>query len=195
MLLLDSLRAPARFGVIVLLAISIIGAATFVRLLRRVPRGVARPIVVGIVMIAMAAEYAVAIPVETIPWGANLPAAYQFLRTETPGPVVELPAATTEASYYMLASTVDGHPRLNGWSGFTPRESKPIQTVVTADTLPAWLAAAKDLGATYVVVHGDALDPATLAAVHAQRQAGAISAIATFGTDEVYRFGDSPVTP
>jgi hypothetical protein len=102
---------------------------------------------------------------------------------------VELPAVGDQVSYYLLASTADGHPRLDGWSGFLPRQLKPIRTRVTAATLPAWLAASRRLGATYVVIHGDAIDAATLAAVHAARDAGSLVPAATFGADEVYRFG------
>lgn len=190
-LLLDSVRAPARFAVIVLLALAVLAAFALVGLLRRVRVRTLRPVLVAVVAVLMAAEYAVAIPVVTVPWGPTLPAVYRYLEAHPGGPVAELPALSdsdwTSASYYMLASTIDGHPRLNGWSGFRPRESAPIQIRATAASVPGWLAAAARLGAVYVVVHPESLDAATLAAVHSQRDAGVLTAIGTFGGDELYR--------
>jgi hypothetical protein len=194
-LLLESLRSPARFGVIVLLGVAIVGAMALVRGLSRLPTGVARSAAIVALALGLAIEYSVSIPIEPVAWGAGLPASYVWLRDQPPGPVVELPALGVPVSYYMLASTADGHPRLNGWSGFLPRELKPIAMIVTAGTLPGWLSAAQRLGATYVVVHGEALDAATLAAVHAARGAGYLVPAATFGADEVYRFGPSGRPP
>lgn len=191
-LLLSSLRSPARFGVIVLLAVAVVAAVVFVRLLARVPGRRMRAACVGFVALAMAIEYSVAIPVVTPALGANLPATYQFLRSQPEGPVVELPAKPPNQSEYMLFSTADGHPRLNGWSGFEPRVLKPILIKVTEGTLGSWLAAARRLGATYVVVHGAMIDAATLAAVHAARDAGTLVRAGTFGTDEVYTYGGAP---
>ncbi|MDQ6794351.1 MAG: hypothetical protein M3067_05965 [Chloroflexota bacterium] len=194
-LLLESLRSPARFGVIVLLVVAILGAMAIVRGLARLPRGLARSAAITLLALGLAIEYSVSIPIEPVAWGAGLPATYGWLRDQPPGPVVELPALGVQVSYYMLASTADGHPRLNGWSGFLPRDLKPIAMIVTAGTLPGWLSAAHRLGATYVVVHGEAVDAATLAAVHASRAAGYLVPVATFGTDEVYRFGPSAPPP
>jgi hypothetical protein len=194
LLLLDSVRAPARFGVVVLLGIAVLAAFSLVRLLRLVRGRHLRRAAVGLVALAMAVEYAVVIPVVTVPWGATLPQAYRYLEAHPGGPVVEMPPASSDpfagASYYMLASTVDGHPRLNGWSGFQPHMSKPIVvSPITPANLDAWLAACRRLGAVYVLVHGADLPPATIEAVHARRDAGTIVAVGTFGADELYQFG------
>ena len=188
-LLLESLRSPARFGVIVLLGAAIVGAMAIVRGLSHVPRGLPRSVAIVVLALGFAVEYSVSIPVEPVAWGAGLPSTYAWLRDQPPGPVVELPAVGDQVSYYLLASTADGHPRLDGWSGFLPRELKPIRVRVTADTFPAWLAAAQRLGATYVVIHGGEIDAATLAAVHSARDVGILVPAASFGVDEIYRYG------
>ena len=137
----------------------------------------------------MAVEYSVSIPVEQVAWGSRLPPVYAWLRQQAPGPVVELPGAGVEVSYYLLASTVDGHPRINGWSGFTPRDHVAIGRPVTAASLPGWLAVARTLGAEYLVVHADGLDPGTLAALRLELDRGSLMSVARFGSDEVFRFG------
>src|SRR4029077_9162001 len=86
--------------------------------------------------LALALEYSVSVPFSRVPWGAELPATYTWLREQPPGPVAELPAIGVPVSYYLLASTVDGHPRLNGWSGFVPRAMTAISVAVTANNLP-----------------------------------------------------------
>ena len=194
-LLLESLRSPARFGVIVLLGIAVAGAMAIVRGMSRLPKGGPRSVAVGIIALGLALEYSVSIPVQPVAWGAALPATYAWLRDQPAGPVVELPAIGDQVSYYLLASTVDGHPRLDGWSGFLPRELKPIRVAVTAATLPAWLAAAERLGAKYIVIHGGSIDVATLAAVHVARDAGSLVPATTFGGDEIYRFGTPDPAP
>jgi hypothetical protein len=186
---LEALRAPARFGVIVLLGVAIVGALGITRVMARLPRGLPRSLAVVTLALGFAIEYSVSIPVKPVAWGANLPPVYTWLRDQAAGPVVEFPAFGEQLSYYMLASTVDGHPRLDGWSGFTPRALAPIVVIVTARTLQEWLGSAKRLGATYVVVHGGAINPSVLAAVHAAAQGGTLVSVATFGDDEVYRFG------
>ncbi|MGH2407784.1 MAG: hypothetical protein ACRDF7_06880 [Candidatus Limnocylindrales bacterium] len=187
-LFLEALRSPARFGVIVLLVVAVAAAMALVRLLQHVPRGVPRSVAIGVLALAMAVEYSVSIPVVPVAWGPTLPPVYTWLRDQPPGPVVEFPAFGEQLSYYMLASTIDGHPRLDGWSGFTPRALEPIVVLVTARTLLEWLGSAHRLGAVYVVVHGDAINSSVLAAVHAEADGGTLVAVVTFGDDEVYRF-------
>jgi len=188
-LLLESLRSPARFGVIVLLAVAVIAAFAVVRVLTRLKRPWLRMMVVAALGLGMAVEYSVSIPVEQVAWGSRLPPVYAWLRQQAPGPVVELPGAGVEVSYYLLASTVDGHPRINGWSGFTPRDHVAIGRPVTAASLPGWLAVARTLGAEYLVVHADGLDPGTLAALRLELDRGSLMSVARFGSDEVFRFG------
>ena len=188
-LLLESLRSPARFGVIVLLAVAVIAAFAVVRVLTRLKRPWLRMMVVAALGLGMAVEYSVSIPVEQVAWGSRLPPVYAWLRQQAPGPVVELPGAGVEVSYYLLASTVDGHPRINGWSGFTPRDHVAIGRPVTAASLPGWLAVARTLGAEYLVVHADGLDPGTLAALRVELDRGSLMSVARFGSDEVFRFG------
>jgi hypothetical protein len=188
-LFLEALRSPARFGVIVLLVVAIVGAMATVRLLHHVPRGLPQSVAIAVLALAMAAEYSVSIPVERVAWGADLPSVYTWLRDQPAGPVVELPAVSDQVSYYMLASTVDGHPRLDGYSGFTPRALEPIVAVVTDRMFAPWLSHARRLGATYVVIHRGALTSSVLAAVDEAEGDGTLVLLATFGDDEAFRFG------
>jgi hypothetical protein len=188
-LLLESLRSPARFGLIALLAVAVVGAMAVTRLLAHVPRGSRRTIAILALAAVLAVDYSASVPVEAVPWGPQLPATYGWLRSQPAGPVADLPATGVVVSYYMMASTVDGHPRLGGWSGFLPHQLSPIRKVVTTANLDLWLTAARRLGAAYIFVHGDAMDPAVVGAIHTARDAGRLVLAASFGQDEVYGFG------
>ena len=193
-LLLESLRSPARFGVIVLLGVAVMAGFAVVRGLPRLKLGWLRTAAITVLMLGLAVDYSVSVPTERVAWGADLPPTYTWLREQPPGPVVELPAVGVQVSFYLLASTVDGHPRLNGWSGFVPRELAPIAQRVTATSLAGWIAAARRLGAEYLIVHGDAIDAATLSGVRAAHDEGSLKLVATFGSDEVYGFGSPAVS-
>ena len=187
-LFLESLRSPARFGLIVLLVVAVLGAIAVVRLMEHVPRGSRRMVAVLALALALGVDYSASVPVQAVAWGARLPATYAWLKAQPAGPVVELPAAGDFVSYEMMASTVDGHPRLTGWSGFLPHGFVAIRKVVTSANLDAWLASARKFGATYVFVHGDMVDPTVVASLHAARDAGTLVLAEASGTDEVYRF-------
>ena len=187
-LLLGSLRSPARFGIIVLLGIAVLGAMTIVRGLSRLPRGWPRRVVLVALAVGLAVEYSVNVPVATVPWGADLPPAYRYLGNQPPGPVAELPTIGLQ-SFYLLASTVDGHPRLNGFSGFAPNELAPYLKPVTAQNAAQWLGVARRLGARYLVVHAAAFDPSTLTAIEAARSSQSLTRLASFGQDRIYLFG------
>lgn len=193
-LLLESLRSPARFGVIVLLGMAVVAALAIGRGLARLKIAWLRVAAIAVLMLGLAVEYSVNVPTQRVAWGADLPQTYVWLSRQPAGPVVELPAVGVAVSYYLLASTADGHPRLNGWSGFVPSELTPIAERVTGKSLGTWIAAARRLGAIYLIVHADAIDAATLNGVHSARDEGSLMVVATFGTDEVYQFGSLAVS-
>ncbi len=186
---LDSLRAPARFAVVVLLAVAMLAALTVAAIARseRLPR-LARRAILGAIPILLALEYSVAIPVAPVAWGANLPPGYAWLRTAPPGPVVEIPTDVVPATRYALYSTVDGHPRLNGWSGFYPKGTPPVDPrFVAPDRFETWLADCRSLGARYLVVHERETDPALLPVIARARAMGELRRLVAFGGDVVYQ--------
>ena len=118
-----SLRAPARFGVLVLMSLSMLAATGAARIMRLWPRAaVPAAVILGALCIA---EY----------WSAPLPArlsevrttpAHEWLAHQPPGSVVlELPAPTGPTLWlheglYQVRSISHWQPLVNGYSAFPP---------------------------------------------------------------------------
>ncbi len=118
-----SLRAPARFGVLVLMSLAMLAAIGAARIMRRWPRAaVPAALILGATCIA---EY----------WSAPLPArlsearatpAHEWLARQAPGSVVlELPAPTGPTLWlhdgvYQVQSITHWQPLINGYSAFPP---------------------------------------------------------------------------
>jgi hypothetical protein len=119
---IQGLRVPARFDLIVNLALGVLAAFGLQRLASRLPRPW-RAAGAAIVIAAMTAEYASAPALAAV---ARPSLADRWLATRPPGVLVELPLPTVSAmwpsaeSRYMYEGTVHWLPMVNGYSGFFP---------------------------------------------------------------------------
>lgn len=195
---LESIRSPARFGVLVLLAVALLAGAWTARWWRA--RALAAQgrlplrLVAGLALVFIL-EYSVLLPTAPTFSLSRPPLVYEWLRDQPAGPVIELP--TNEPDRALHGATVDGHPRLNGWSGFVP----PVSAEVNAGLLwagvvpeedPAWLREVQDLGARYLVVHEADVSPRTNDVLRAHQLAGRIRPVARFGSEQVYLIEPGP---
>jgi hypothetical protein len=118
-----SVRAPARFGLSVVLTLSISGALAFCRLPLGQParRALGTVIVLGII-----ADSWIATPV--LP---ALPALWPAARADGFAAVLELPAGDVMADIAAMYRAIDHrHPVVNGNSGFEPRHYFTLQTAL-----------------------------------------------------------------
>lgn len=166
------LRAPGRFGMIVVLALAVLAAAGAARVLASRGR-VFRGAFIGLVLVIVVAEgYGGRLrmaPLDRALTSADR-AAYAWLAAAPAGVVFELPteqsawrlagAGATPSLVYQYMSLQHGKPLINGHSGYTPR----LMAVFQSDQSP-WLEPARmhegletvyELGARYIVVHGEA---------------------------------------
>lgn len=152
------LRAPARFGILVGLALSALAAVGLADAFRRSRRP-------GLVLL-LAAAAAVA-ELSAVPWDVRdaLPVArpYRMLAQLPPGSVAEFPFFFRPIDFhrhslYMLYSTAHWHPLVNGYSDFVPDDFR--QMVVPVSSFPAWeaLGILSAHGARYVMFHLDLYD-------------------------------------
>jgi hypothetical protein len=144
---------------------------------------------VGLIALVLAAEYAAQIPTVPVFSTAHAPPVYDWLRRQREGAVVEVP--TRSPDRYLLASIVDGHPRLNGWSGFVPTMSKRVnfslvRPNVTPEEREDWLALVRRLGARYLVVHWDGVTYRTRMTLREHEDEGAIRVLRRFVGTTVY---------
>ncbi|MEO5820776.1 MAG: discoidin domain-containing protein [Vicinamibacteraceae bacterium] len=157
---LDGLRAPARFATVVYLALATLAAYGATRLLDRVALPVARIALVLVLGIAAVAEgYMGPLPLERVPSSpmAADRAAYEWLASQPPGPMLELPLGDPDpAVRYQFRTLIHGNRIVNGYSGYGSalqdflRGPPSTEGGAAADQLAMFRA----LGLRYVVVHG-----------------------------------------
>jgi hypothetical protein len=155
------LRAPARFGLLVTLAATVLGGVGFAALERMVS-GRRRPWLVAGVMVLVLARSTVGglYVVEAAP----LPRAYRQLVNLPWGPVLELPYFTGgndrfRNTDYMLMSTFHWKPLINGYSDYIPADAYADSlTLADFPEMDAWQVLQR-LRARYVLVHWQSFSP------------------------------------
>jgi hypothetical protein len=148
------LRAPARMGLIVTLALVVLTSAVFAPWLGRVPRG--RAWTAALVIVA-ALELNSA-PLTALRDAPPVPEAYTALARLPRGPLVEFPYFYRRSDFprhaeYMLGSTVHWMPLINGYSDHIPGGWR--ETVVPLSSFPTREAFGilGKIGARYAVFH------------------------------------------
>ena len=113
------MRAPARFGIVVTLALAVLAGISVRALLRRT----ARPNLIGLMLaVATAAELAFPLRFREVP---PVSPAYRMLAALPVGPVIEFPFYSSGRELfgharYMLNSTAHWMPLINGYSDYIP---------------------------------------------------------------------------
>ena len=149
------LRAPARFGLIVTMALAILGGVGFASLERSLSGGTRRLVATAVLVFAVARSTVGGLSVTVI---EPLPLAYQRLASLPRGAVAEFPfwIAGDERhrhTEYMLWSTYHWQPLINGYTDHVPAEMfADMQRLATFPSPDAWRAL-QDHDARYVVVH------------------------------------------
>lgn len=191
----NGLRATARLAVPALLSLAVFAGVGFDGLTRRLAAGprAGAAILVGAVMLL---EFAAPLPRATLPTDRSTLAVYRELARRPSGAVAEVPMvdprvngtqwAFVEAPR-MLYSTLDFHPRVNGYSGYIPPGY--YETVDELNTFPSVgaLRRAAELGVRYVVLHVG--QHAGFATLGPKRSAEVLDALPTSASAR--RYGDS----
>jgi hypothetical protein len=149
------LRAPARFGILVTLALIMCAVVGVGRWLQSRPRRTAR-LIVAAAAILLAAELA-RFPLH-MPEAPPVNQAYRLLARLPRGPVVELPFFWTRNDFprharYMFNSTYHWQPLINGYSDHIPADFRamvvPISSFPTIDSFELL----RERGTRYAVFH------------------------------------------
>jgi hypothetical protein len=156
------LRAPARAGILVMLAISLFAAYGWAEVLRRHPRW--KLIGTGLVMTVLTLEY-LSVPGGYLPLGRQPTALARWLSQQPRSVIVEFPLPKADALHtiqdglYMYASTFHWQPMLNGYSGFYPRSY--LELLEEANDFPSDRAMAylRSRRVDLIVLHGGHLKP------------------------------------
>jgi hypothetical protein len=179
---MDGLRVPARLSVVVLLAIAVVAAFGFARLMERVPARWQVPLGLLLGAAIVADGWAAPLPLAAID-ARGRPGdrgAYRWLARQPPGGALELPIlewSIEPTLTYQYATLSHGHPIVNGYSGY----NSPLQEflggaaspLVELDRMEDAIELLRAIGVRYVLVHPrDFADPAfgsdTVAAIRAR---------------------------
>jgi hypothetical protein len=154
-------RVASRLAVVTTLALAMLAAAGFAALATRL--GDRRAAIVATVAGAvMLAELAVALPWADLAHDRQTLAVYRALAHQPAGAVVELPMMIPHDDAYqwavveaprMVYSSLDWHPRVNGYSGFVPPGYDEDAAILDTFPAPAAVQRARQHGVRWVVLH------------------------------------------
>ena len=181
-------RAPARFALLVMVAMALLVAVAVADLRRRLGRD-SIPVLLAIGVMILSESFVVAFPGGKPPQMAT-PAVYQKLNTLPAGAILSLPSyvGTPEAfreSDYLLFSTAHWRPIVNGFGRQDPPGHRA--TMETVSRFPAADAIQRlcDLEVRYVVLHTGRASELRKAAEEAERNP-AITSLGRFGDDLLF---------
>jgi hypothetical protein len=154
-------RVASRLAVVTTLALAMLAAAGFAALATRL--GDRRAAIVATVAGAvMLAELAVPLPWADLAHDRQTLAVYRALAHRPAGAVVELPMMVPREDGYrwavveaprMVYSSLDWHPRVNGYSGFVPPGYDEDAAILDTFPEPAAVQRAREHGVRWVVLH------------------------------------------
>jgi len=159
--LVAGLRSPARFALLVILAMSVLAAAGAAAVHKRLGRK-GRVITAVLVVLALAEAYPVRLPRVAQAVSAAVPDVYRNLAQLPPGAVVSLPdyfepnwASPDEflGADYVYYSTFHWHPVVNGYGSRSPKDYGWILNQMMAFAGPHSAETMRRLGIRYVVLH------------------------------------------
>ncbi|MPY87330.1 MAG: hypothetical protein GEU99_05365 [Luteitalea sp.] len=160
------LRAPARFAILVNLALALFAAWGVVRLRGATGSERGRRFVPVICAAVLVVEYwSAPLPLRHVPTRPLL--VYEWLGQQPPSVVLELPMWLSGAdpqhdAEYEYFSTFHWHRLVNGYSGYYSPAYRDLMHVMRQFPSGASLEALRARGVDYIVVHLDKYDPADL---------------------------------
>ena len=188
-----ALRAPARFDVLVTLALAVLAGYGVASVKQQAVSSKRASLLLAACCLLLVAESLVwpAAQVEPVPVGDEVPPVYRWLAEQPRGAILELPMAFTPGGprlEYQYLSTYHWRTTPDGYSGFIP--PKHGQIVYEMERFPSERSVSllQALGVSYVVVHTDRYPAARWAEMEASlAQVADLDLVETLGTDHVYR--------
>jgi hypothetical protein len=185
--LLHGIRATARFGLLVTCGVAMLAGFGVLHVRRAVPAAAWRA--VSVVLVVWAAGESIAAPLGLTPFD-GIPPVYARVPRDAGTVVVELPFHGPRSAqfhaHYMLASTANWQPLVNGYSGFQPPSFYENARALQLFPGDEAFARMRALGVTHVIVHADQMPEGTIAALEERTDLARVDA---FGAIVVYRFG------
>ena len=152
------LRAPARWGAVVLLAVSVLAGIGIQLMVGR------RRWLVAVLLLVVAVEVKAVWPLLPVP---EVPEAYRRLATLPRGPVVEFHFPYRESDLhnhakFMYWSMWHWQPLVNGYSDYIPEDFRQIRVPINGFPNPESFEILRARQVRYVVLHTDTYTPASV---------------------------------
>jgi hypothetical protein len=181
-------RAPARFALLVMLAIALLVAFGAAYLRTRLHRR-ATGVLVLLAVLGLSESYVVRFPGGK-PDPLPVPEAYRRLRTLPAGAVLSLPTyrATPEEfreADYLLFSTAHWRPSVNGYGRQEPPMHGDTMVVVKTFPAPEAIRTLREIDVKYVVLHTGRASELRQAVINATQDVR-VTLIGQFGEDYLY---------
>jgi hypothetical protein len=153
----SGLRAPARFGVLTLCAVSVVAAFGTESITARLTSTRAKHTSVTLGLALILVEYS-SVPMFLTEVPTALPPIYRLLRSLPPGVVMELPVPTLDQlpgndPRYAYWSITHWRPLINGYSGYYPSSYLTTLDLMTQFPNPDVIARLKRLQVRYLLLH------------------------------------------
>ncbi len=193
---LSLFRAPARFGLLVMLGVAVVASLGLALILESVRSARAVRVLVTVIGLVMLAEWRVVTGAgRATP--APIPPIYQVLNALPAGPVMSLPDYRLGPEFYLRAdyllySTAHWRPIVNGYGRSEPREYRSNVEQLSTFPSPASAARARALGVRYIIVHAGQLQRED--ALAAARASASFREVARVGSDYLFEVTASPVS-
>jgi hypothetical protein len=148
------MRAPSRFGVVVLLATCVLAGVGIARLRRG---WFASPVAALLLLALTVAEHVVPLEFQPVPPPAPV---YAALAALPPGPLIEMPVYSERAQFartkYMLATTIHWLPLVNAYSDYIPADFESRMETLGGFPSAESLHLLQQDGVRYALFHLDA---------------------------------------
>jgi hypothetical protein len=186
----SALRVPARFWMMSVLCLSVVGALVFQRLVSRFPS--ARTVLAAVVIVGVVADaWIAAFPVSPVPesWKPQTCAP----SSESPGALMELPLGEVVADIgAMYKSMAHGRPTVNGYSGYFPPHYTMLRYALGLRD-PDLLTQLATLGVEFIVIDRERGSARALRRFIAEQKQALL--VCTNDSVAVYRLNRLPVAP
>jgi hypothetical protein len=156
---LQGLRVPARFGMVMALGVAVLAGLGAACVLARLRRPLLRHALGAALVGTCVLEYASNLgPLQA--WVQRAPVYALWLRGQPQGAVLELPAPRSWAlplhdAEWSYLGRFHGHPMVNGYSGYYPRQYLDLLNTLVRFPNAASLEALREHGVRYIVLHED----------------------------------------
>ena len=188
---MDGLRVPARFAMVTYLGLSMLGAFGAARILSSLGRHgrMAALLILTATLVAEGTARITTLRFPTTDMSVER-AAYEWLRDQPRGPMLEMPTALDHATRYLYRTLTHGNRIVNGYSGYMHGLQGFLSGPPTTEPEHAadLVAAARAIGVRYLVVHRHLYGDRDFAAelVRSIRESPGVIRAEGFGTTSVF---------